>query len=143
MGQEILEIIKETSEKWGIRSYDEERQDLEERREQEKDFLKWKKEKLQRIYINEIEEEDKKREREKKEREWNKQRKELRRWEEKQEQERRAWKKERKREKEEKIMFQCLEIGRLFDFRHGNGRHRDVGVKVLRKKSTERIIYIP
>ena len=85
MEQEILEIIKETREKLRIRSYDEERQELEERRKQEEDFLKWKKEKLQRIYINEIEEEDKKREREreKNEREWKKQREELRRWAEK------------------------------------------------------------
>ena len=72
---------------------------------QEEDFLKWKKEKLQRIYINEIEEEDKKREREKSERKWKKQRQELRRWEEKQEQERRAWKEEREREKDGKIIF--------------------------------------
>ena len=48
-----------------MRSYEEEKQELEEKRKQEEDFVKWKKEKLQRTYINEIEE-DKKREREKK-----------------------------------------------------------------------------
>ena len=107
MGEEILENIEKTREKWGIKSYDKEKQELEERRKQE-DFLKWKKEKLQSKYINEIEEEDKKREREKSEREWKKQREELKRWEEKPEQERRAWKEEREREKEERMMFQKI-----------------------------------
>ena len=49
---------------------------------QEEDFVRWKKEKLQRTYINEIEE-DKKREQGKNEREWKKRKEELRRWEEK------------------------------------------------------------
>ena len=46
MQQEILKIIKETREKWGIGSYDEEKQELEEKRKQEEDFVRWKKEKL-------------------------------------------------------------------------------------------------
>ena len=75
MQQEILKIIKETREKQGIRSYDEEKQELEEKRKQEENFVRWKKEKLQRTYINEIEEEDKKREQEKNEKGWKKQRK--------------------------------------------------------------------
>ena len=40
MRQEILEIINETRKKWGIRSYYEERQELDERSKQEEDFLK-------------------------------------------------------------------------------------------------------
>ena len=81
--EEILKIIKETRKRWGIRSYEEEKQEWEEKRKQEEDFVRWKKEKLQRTYINEIEEEDKKRKQGKNEREWKKQREELRRWEEK------------------------------------------------------------
>ena len=72
--QEILEIIKETREKWGMKSYEKEKQELEERKRQEEDFLRWKKEKLQRIYNDELEE-DTKIEREENEREWEKQRK--------------------------------------------------------------------
>ena len=66
----------------GIRSYEEEKKEWEEKRKQKEGFLRWKKEKLQRTCINEIEE-DKKREQGKNEREWKKQREELRRWEEK------------------------------------------------------------
>ena len=47
MQEEILKIIKETREKWGMRSYEEEKQECEGKRKQEEDFVRWKKEKLQ------------------------------------------------------------------------------------------------
>ena len=40
MQEEILKIIKETREKWGIRSYEEKKKEWEEKKKQEEDFVK-------------------------------------------------------------------------------------------------------